>query len=141
MNLLASHNWWHFRCILRLLFNTHFDDIFPVAAAESGRTLVLCFLELVPWACHPDPPGSVLAIKPSSAATAYDRALHTPEFPTADTIFCTIRHGQDSCWRVVTIRYPGTWLVRRTSNFVQISPCIAFHVGWRLDRGQSFDSS
>lgn len=101
MNPLASHNWWRFHRDLCLLFSPHFDNTFPAAAAYSGWTLVPCFLELVP--CYPGPSGSALAFESSSAATAYDRALHAPKFPATDTVIFTIRHGHSSCWRVFAI--------------------------------------
>jgi len=46
---------------------------------------------------------SALVRGPPSVAPTYDKALHTPELPTADPIVSAIRHWHNSCWRVFTI--------------------------------------
>jgi hypothetical protein len=101
MHALAPHYRWDFRRVLCITLVTY-DDIFP--DASSGRCPTVFFLESIPrMACRPGPSPSALASQPSSVAATCDKALHSPELPTTDTIISAIRHRHDRCRRILAI--------------------------------------
>ena len=102
MHILAPHYRWDFCRVLCLTLVTYLDDIFP--DASSGWDPSIFPLELVPqMACRPDSSPFALASEPSSVAATCNKALHSPELPTADTIISAIRHRHDCCRRVFAI--------------------------------------
>jgi hypothetical protein len=101
MHTLALHYRGNFRRVLCLTLVTY-DNIFT--DASSGWDPTVFSLELVPqMACRPDSSPSALASEPSPVAATCDKALHSPELPTTDTIISAIRHRHDCCRRVFAI--------------------------------------
>lgn len=99
MHTLAPHYRRDFRRVLCLTLVTC-NDIFPDTPSGWYPTV----FSLVPqMACRPDSSPSALASQPSSVAATCDKALHSPELPTTDTIISAIRHRHDRCRRVLAI--------------------------------------